>query len=166
MEFGDAYTYTPGLNCESQYFRELPETITDTLPTILKRARVEAWGWILITFEQRNLKPMTAGMGIFSARVGSTLATTKPQYVLICARMSTGTGDDWVQLEQTLRGVCQWLRYLPSWSCPYTLNIRGSGVVRYTGEAFRPDVVRRVKKLLAPLVVTAVDKQVSALLLQ
>ena len=79
-------------------------------------------------------------------------------------RSHVGTGDDWVQLEQTLRGV--WLRYLPSWSCPYTLDIRGSGVARYTGESFRPDVVRRAKKLLAPLAVTAVDKQASALLLQ
>ena len=294
----------------------LPETITDTLPTILKRARLETWGWTLLTFVQRNLKPMTRpddydyllailrhdvdrseadGLlvqdlwrmyGISKREIepkapkthlkntkfisrelnrrGITLrpdknvvvrlpvsSTVRRKDVLKCLKMAlvktylplcvcdhmlnhltiiwegprklgaeldngklwaerindcipiqcncslfpdlprrhghvycpsweytgnyeatvranmrshVGTGDDWVQLEQTLRGV--WLRYLPSWSCPYTLDIRGSGVARYTGESFRPDVVRRAKKLLAPLAVTAVDKQASALLLQ
>lgn len=79
-------------------------------------------------------------------------------------RSHVGTGDDWTDLEQRLKGA--WLRYLPEWSCPPSLDLRGSGVLQPTAEEFRPDVVRRCSTLLAPLAVTAVDKQASALLLQ
>ena len=79
-------------------------------------------------------------------------------------RSHVGTGDDWVELERTLKGV--WLRYLPQWSCPPSLEPQGSGVVQPTAEEFRPNVVRQCRTLLAPLAVTAVDKQASALLLQ
>ena len=79
-------------------------------------------------------------------------------------RSHVGTGDDWVELDNALKSV--WLRYLPQWSCPSTLEPRGSGVVQPTAEEFRPDVVRKCRTLLAPLAVTAVDKQASALLLQ
>ena len=43
---------------------------------------------------------------------------------------------------------------------------RPARVAQLTALEFRPDVVRRCAKLLAPLAVTAVDKQASALLLQ
>ena len=79
-------------------------------------------------------------------------------------RSHIGTGDDWVEIDNVLKKV--WLRYLPHWSCPDTLRPFGSGRVQPTAEEFRPDVVRRCRSLLAPLAVTAVDKQASALLLQ
>jgi hypothetical protein len=79
-------------------------------------------------------------------------------------RSHVGLGDDWVAMGRALRST--WLRYLPSWSCPPVFDLRGSAKVTFTGEEFRPDVVRRCRTLLAPLAVTAVDKQSSALLLQ